>query len=390
MLDTKRIAIASPHYAPNYGTMLQAYALQETLYRMGCESEYINYNSRLPINHRINNALHLLFYHPKDFIKRICGYSVGENHNYFFTDSRFSASWKAFEDWHSQYIRSTQKTYDYTDIAQLEEDVSLFLVGSDQTWSPNLTKNYSTFYLNFLRFVKDEKKKNAYAPSFGTFQFTEKFKLSVLDALSSFSYLSCRESKGADWLEKSLKRHVEAVLDPTFLLRPKDWDKVSLPVSNILPERYVLCYKLGEKKIISEFAERVGKKLGLPVYYILTRPGSLAHPHCLSGIGPGQFISLIRGASCVCTDSFHGSAFCINYNIPFFSFTKREINDPLNDNERIKNLLQEFDLDKHYRQDGDMLIDLKSSFDHANEILCCRREKSLDYLSAILKSNNLI
>lgn len=381
-----KIAIVSPHYAPNYGTMLQAYALQEALLRLGCETEYIRYKNSSSIYQRISNMLSMFIHRPNDFIKRISGKPVGENYNFFFVDPRFATTWHAFDEWHSRYICCTQKIYDCRTVTQLENEVSLFIVGSDQTWSPYMTKNYSSFYLNFLRFVKDKRKKNAYAPSFGTFQFSEKFKLSVLDALSSFTYLSCREAKGADWLEKSLKRHIEAVLDPTFLLRPEDWDKVSLPVSNILPEHYVLCYQLGEKKLISDFAERIGKKMGLPVYYILTRPSSLTHANCLSGIGPGQFISLIRDASCVCTDSFHGSAFCINYNIPFFSFTKRETYDPLNDNERIINLLREFGLEDHFRNDNDVDVTLNSSFVTSNEFLFDRREKSLNYLKRMVES----
>lgn len=382
------MAIASPNYSPNYGTMLQAYALQEAFSQMECDAEYIRYSSR-PRGFRLDvYVLSILFSRLGDFIRKLCGKPIGENFDFFFKDARFTSTWQAFNEWHSRHIRCTQKTYNYSTVTELEDEVSLFVVGSDQTWSPYMTNRYATFYLNFLCFVRNEKKKSAYAPSFGTFCMTEKFQKAILEALSSFAYLSCRELKGAKWLEQNLNRRVEAVLDPTLLLLPADWNKVSLPVSS-MPRRYVLCYQLGEKRSISEFAEKVGAGMRLPVYYILTRPASLEHLHCLSGIGPGEFISLVREASCVCTDSFHGTIFCINYNIPFFSFTKRDVNDPMNDNERIGNLLAEFGLESRFRNDNDKNIDLQCSFEGANEILSYRRNESLAYLKQLADAAKL-
>lgn len=378
--------IISPHEAPNYGTMLQAYALQKVLSTLGCESEYIRYNFR-PVGLRyITCALTLLLENPYGFIKKIAGKSIGEDYTYFYNDDRFASTWQAFKRWHEQYIVCMKEVYNHKTLSKLEDKASMFLVGSDQTWSPLLTKWYPAFYLNFLEFVNDDKKKNSYAPSFGTFRFTKRFQKKVVHALSSFANLSCRELKGAKWLEQELNRTVQAVLDPTLLLKKADWDKVAKPMRN-LPSEYVLCYQLGSKKSIPEFSQRLGKALGLPVYHILTRPESLSYHNCLSGVGPGEFISLIRGASCVCTDSFHGTIFCINYNKPFFSFAKREESDPLNDNDRITNVLTEFNLENRFRSDTDNDTNLCCSFDMANRTLSLRRQESLNYLNQIINAS---
>lgn len=385
----KKIYIVSPHDAPNYGTMLQAYALQEALLQFGCKSEYICYSFYPRGLHLISYFLTMLYNNPQGIFRKLCGKPIGEDFRYFRENKFFLSTYEAFKTWHKLHIHYTEKIYNHTTVASLEDSASLFIVGSDQTWSPLLTKGYAAFYFNFLRFVHDNKKKNAYAPSFGTFQFSSNFKNKVVSALASFSYLSCREYKGANWLECNLNRHVEPVLDPTLLLQKEDWIKVSSPVPD-MPKEYILCYQLGEKRSISEFSERISKKTGLPVYYILTRPSCLSHSNCLFGIGPGEFISLIRGASFVCTDSFHGTIFCINFNIPFFSFTKRIISDKLNDNERILNVLEEFSLKDRFRSDSDDNVNLHCSFDKANEILSYRRQKSLIFLKQIADASKSI
>ena len=381
MVDTKRVAIISPHFWPNYGTMLQAYALQNVIEQWGYKSEYISYQGRLMGIRHFTNIAKKLVMNPAYALKKFRGKVKMDNCDYFFHDENFASTWKAFVQWHNHLIHYTSNIHNHQTLHQLNQRYDLFIVGSDQTWSPFANMNYATFYYNFLCFVDDNRKKVSYAPSFGTFNLSEEYKRKVLKALKSFNFISCRETKGARWLSESLGREVKGVLDPTLLLAAEDWERVSRPMQ--MPEKYVLCYCLGGKKCVSDFAEKVGEQERLPVYYILTRPDYLQNENCISGVGPGEFLTLIRKAKYVCTDSFHGTIFCINFNIPFFSFTKREESDKQNDNERIQNILSEFSLENRFRTDADMDVDGSCDFVKANDILFRRRKESLEYLRHI-------
>ena len=87
-------------------------------------------------------------------------------------------------------------------------------------------------------------------------------------------------------------------------------------------------------------------------------------------------------ASFVCTDSFHGTIFSINFNVPFYSFTKRESTDSINDNDRIQLVLKEFGLENRFKHDTDMYSN--DVFNCADEILSTRRLQSGYFLQSII------
>lgn len=368
-----KIGLISYHFDPNYGTMLQAYALSHALNKLGVENEYLYYHS--------TEKKSKLFVFLRALIRKIIPAKPSQFD--FFYSEDFSLTLKAFHRFHKVYIPTSSKLY-YTDTV---EDVNClydkFIVGSDQTWSEYMNRSGNT--ANFLNFVTDNSKKNSYAPSIGSLTISEEYSKILLKNLQSFEHLSCREKPNCIMLSQLLGKKVEYVLDPTLLLSPEDWNKVatkpSLPV-----KKYILAYILGEKTCIAEYAESLGKKESLPVYYLLTRPKYLAKDKCLSGVGPAEFIGLVRDAAYVVTDSFHGTAFCINFGVQVYCFTKRiPISGEVFDNDRILLLLSEFGLENRAKEDSDISFerdyDLKKYQEHLNEL----RISSWQYLKKILE-----
>jgi hypothetical protein len=284
-----------------------------------------------------------------------------------------------FEKFYKEYIPHSEVTYNPKTIRNIT-GYSKYIIGSDQTWSPNL---YTPVSINFLDFAKNNSLKNAYAPSLGTTSVPDWFQIIIKEKLSGFANLSCREKTNCKLIEKLTGHKVQHVLDPTLLITPEQWDEVSQRVN--MPHKYVLCYILGEKKWISSFAEMLGEKKNLPVYYIAIRPIYLQKANCLNGIGPAQLISLIKKASYVVTDSFHGSIFSINYNRNFYCFTKRENTNDKNDNDRILEVLKDFDLSNRFKEDCDMSLEEDLAFEMVNTILQSKREESITYLKKILE-----
>lgn len=369
----KNIALVSFHNEPNYGTMLQAYALAEVIKNLGYRAEYIDYVNRNKEFFLIRYLKSIIkfFYRPK-----------GNSEFSFFYNKEFRDTLQAFENFHSHYIPVSPMTYYRNTIVDSQSNYKSFIVGSDQTWSEFMNRKEGS--IMFLDFVSDSNKKHSYAPSIGTIGFSETYLKVLIQKLSSFSSISCRERENCELLSKELKKEVSWVLDPTLLLTSKEWSSITAP--EMIEGDYVLAYILGEKQSTIDFAEKLATNFDLPLYFIVTRPMYLQKKNAISGIGPSQFISLIRSAKYVVTDSFHGSMFSIINNVNFYSFGKRtETNGSENDNARISCFLKEIGIPERFQSDNDARIMPDIQYKVVNERLTELREKSIQYLTEILK-----
>lgn len=322
--------LISYHSDHNYGTMLQAYALERALHSLGVESEYVSYHdSQSPsAAKRLLRLIRGIFHQRKEF----------------------SAARRKFDAFHKRYIPHSRQFYNDT-ICQADALYDNFIVGSDQVWSPFMNRRRNG--VNFLRFVSENAGKNAYAPSLGKTSFSPEYLSYLKENLKDFRTLSCRERQNAEMLSDLLGRKVHYVLDPTLLLDSEEWDRIATPVK--MPESYILCYALGEKKSVRLFAEKLGRHKGLPVYYILTGPSCLKEKNIIGNAGPSEFVYLVKNAACIVTDSFHGTLFSIIYRRSFYSFAKRESSsdDLADDNARIPMFLSELSLEHRFRKDDD-------------------------------------
>ena len=373
----KKIALVSYFKEPNYGTMLQAYALSKVISDKGFENEYISYFAR--------KKTCFLLRIVKSFIKRFIRLRQSGEFDFFKTKD-FEDIINKFHLFKETYIPYSKEDYFYNTIAKANKIYDSFIVGSDQTWSQYMNQGCKT--INFLFFVKEPSRKMCYAPSFGTTYLSSQYMSFLVEALSSFKYLSCREKENCEELQKQLKKTVYNVLDPTLLRLSTEWDELEEKTPN-MPENYILAYILGTKQLISDFAEKLGNEKGLPVYYILTRPDYLTRKNLLSNVGPKEFLGLIKRARFVVTDSFHGTIFSINYNVPFYSFAKRtktELDISNNDNERILLFLKVLHLESRFIHDDDTQIKFDSTidFNEVNKILEIKRKESFKYLSMLL------
>ncbi|MBO4417830.1 MAG: polysaccharide pyruvyl transferase family protein [Bacteroidales bacterium] len=374
----KKVALVSVHNDPNFGSALQAYALAYAIQREGYECEYLNYTlgpAPNSIKSRIKKAAKSVLY--KSGIL-----SEPKTENSFWRTPEFKVQRELFKTFHDKRIPFSSKVYGPNTIKEANKDYDCFIVGSDQTWSPYVTKSKHT--INFLDFVEPGRIKASYAPSLGTCHLEAEYIELLKEKLSGFNYLSCREKHNADLLSERFGRKVEHVLDPTLLLSREEWLMIAEPVD--MPEHYILCYILGAKQCISDFAERIGKEQSLPVYYIGSRPEYLLKENALNDITPGQFITLISQADYVVTDSFHGSLFSINFQRQFYAFTKREITDGTNDNDRIRDFLTVLDISERLKEDYDYRQDLPIDYAMYDDRLKELSLSSMSYLSKLLKS----
>lgn len=373
-MDEKRIGLISYHSGHNYGTMLQAFALQYYIDSIfDGKVEYINYVDGKPfkdaswsvrikkIRDKFNLGFFPLLY---SFLYR----------------KKLTKTYKRFNSFLFNYIRVSDKCYSsFEELKQNPPIYDIYIVGSDQTWNPTFLKNNAAY---FLGFVDDPSKKNSYASSIGVYSLNNETKKIYSEYLNLFNAISCREILGCRILESFLDRSVEHVLDPTLLLTSDDWVKIERRYE--ISERYVLCYSLGYKKNVRSFAKKLAKKHEMPVYYIASTYLDMQMKNCLFGVGPQEFLFLLRHASFVCTDSFHGTVFSINFKKNFYSFFKRKGDEKNSDNSRILSVLQEFSLENRLK--GNVFIEEADiNYDKVNLYLEKRRMQSVTYLISILK-----
>lgn len=377
----KKVALFTCHNDPNYGSMLQAYALAAVIKGLGEDAEYINYSTS-PDPYTLKRIIRRILGCPIHIIRKFFKTRKIQGELSFFQSPDFKETMNAFERFHRQYIPVSAKRYHSDTIGKRLDIYSydIYMVGSDQSWSPHLYRPNKPYMLDFA----DLPKRCSYAPSLGTTEIPQDYLNLLKQKLSSFDHLSCREVANSRLLTEVLGREVTHVLDPTLLLTRLDWDKVA-KVSSINGD-YILAYILGEKDTVIEFAEKLGHEKGLPVYYVVTRPKYLSMPNAINGIGPDDWVGLIRGARYVVTDSYHGCLFCINFNINFYAFSKREGDLNTQDNARILEFLSTIGLNHRYQNDRNHpQIMPDNDFENVNRIISALREKSIAYLGKCIK-----
>ena len=371
----RKVGIITYHHYYNYGTMLQALALQKKVEQLGYQAELIDFKQ--------DNSLSR-YEMLKLRIKRIPVYIKERKKYRILNNSREKVKEKnaLFEQFYKEYLHVGEKKY--TTTQQLIENPPVYdgyVVGSDQTWNPFVANAPDAF---FLPFVKDKSKKGSYAPSLAIKSLPYNMEQEYEKKLSSFSFLSCREQDGAKLLSRITKKEVKCVLDPTLLLSDKEWSEYC--EYNTPKEPYILVYFLGEKPEHRKAIEKIQKLtnwkiISIPAVYL-----EMDNNYEKVWGGPEEFLSLIRDASLICTDSFHGTMFSINFQKNFFTFCKNNDSEKSSENSRLYSALNIFGLSNRIIHNMDSL-NMESIFIDYEEVIPIleeQRRNSIEYLENML------
>lgn len=336
-----RVGIITYHHHYNYGTMLQALALQEAIIKLGYDAEIINFYQPTEKSRQELKAIHkdrFSFYlrHPKYVFNK-----VKDKVAYQIARENLEKKEKAFETFYQKNIcLSEQKFNSANEIRENPPIYDIYVVGSDQTWNPNVGGNPDSFFLDF---APTSAKRISYAPSVSVPFLDEDSKNRFARLLDNIQVLSCRENDGALLLEKITGRNVATVLDPTFLLDEKDWSSYFSLAE--CPREYILQYLIGDRPEHRGYIKRLAHKNNLPIISIPSVPIDYADRFTTKAwCGPSEFLYLISNATLVCTDSFHGTAFSLNFRKNVFSFYKMDDKADDSENSRLRNIFAQFDI----------------------------------------------
>lgn len=305
VLKKVRTATITFHKAINYGAILQTYALQKSILKLGIDNDIIDYDCKLISNEYKFINLNSIRSFVRSFIKSFIGFRL-----YYCKKEKFKLFIKKY------IVLTNPVTKNVLKSEEFNNKYDFFITGSDQVWNCEITNFDKTYMLDF---VEDDKKKKSYAASFGIEKIPSIYELEYKSYLEKFSTILLREQTGARIVENLLNKKVETVLDPVFLLSKEEWNKIIKPNKfDEIQGNYILVYMpTVEMKI---FAEDLSKKYNLPIYNItepiIRKKNSFGKIE--SSLGPDEFISAIKNAKYVVTASFHATVFSIIYNKEFF------------------------------------------------------------------------
>ncbi len=366
-----RAGLITFHFAHHYGAQLQACATMKAIQNLGHQCEIIDY--RLPHTTRTNRLCQ-----PAVSVRAAAADAHTALHY-----APLKARFDRFEAFVEEEMTLSPRRY--TTLEELLANppaYDVYVSGSDQIWNPYIFQNQEFDPAFLLAFVK-EGRRIAYAPSLGVPQLPEDKAAQLRTFLAPFSALSVRERRGQEVIRQATGRQASVVLDPTLLLTGPDWAKLALPPARQGP--YILCYFVSDPGEVAPYALALSRRTGWPIVQLAGArrkiPGAA---ELVFDAGPREFLGLFQHAAFVCTNSFHGAAFSLQFQRPFFtSMSPSERARP--SFSRIYSLLESLGAaDRILGLDATAALDAPMDYAAVGAALAARREESLAYLRAAL------
>ena len=349
---------------------MQAYALMKYLKNIGNEVEIIDYKPDYLSNHYnmlsidnpawekniITKAIYLTLKAPM----RINGLKRK----------------KEFDKFREEYLTITSERY--TSNEELKNNLpkaDIYICGSDQIWN-SLHQNGKdpAFYLDF---VPDNKVKASYAASFATDTIEDIYKPMVREKISRLDGVAIREKSGVEIVKDLGIENAINVVDPVFLLDKNEWDNIATETFN---DKYILVYDFDKSNLVKQLATDIANKTGYKIYTINADKPKYADKH-FNLSGPKTFVSLVKNAEMVISNSFHAVVFSVIYNKNIVIVNRTE-----NINTRMRDLLDDLKLKNRLVNDNYNLDEILKDINYkeSNEIINKKIESSKSYIDKVL------
>lgn len=293
------ISTITLHGAHNYGAMLQAFALKEHLNKVGHTVSVTDYLT--PTATSKNRKIKF------SSSPRGCARSLVATLSW----RQWCQRYHAFEKFKVQNMNLTRRYQSIEELRKSPPPADAYICGSDQIWNPELPLEPQFF----LDFGNDSQKRLSYAASFGLASAPQSKLSDLKKHFERFDAISVRESTGVQIVQKT-GHHADLVVDPTLLLDRNQW--LQIATGSAPSGDYILTYCLEESPAFLGNLEQFARHTGLPVFAIATSiiNRQKSATKIIKTAGPTDFLRLLANASYVFTNSFHGTAFALNFGRP--------------------------------------------------------------------------
>lgn len=365
------IITLQPRY--NFGGILQAYAMQEVLKKMGHETVLLDSSPFVSLPKKTRFLVYLKRAIKKYLLKEDIVVKIDKKINQDFTYIAQNTT-----TFINHYITKEERCKDFSDIKPHEFDG--FIVGSDQIWRP---KYFHTHIKHaYLAFTKDwNVKRIAYAASFGTdeWEYTPEETAECSLLAKNFNAISVREASAIELCKKRLEVDAIHVLDPTMLLTANDYIELFRTTSTPKSPGNIMCYILDSKEETNQLIDIISKQKELTAFYTNSKVEDNKAP-IEERIQP-SVETWLRGfydAELIITDSFHACVFSILFKKPFIVYGNKERGMA-----RFVSLLQMFGLTERLVTSFEEGINIASkdiNWTQVDKLLTEYRKTALDFL----------
>ncbi len=353
-------------HTANYGSCLQAYALQTAVekIRLGENQESCAY-------HLIPVMLSVVAMEQSTgtMIRRIKKY----------------ISRTIIRNWHRRpfvpFERAHMKFAPVTSLSRLDHlngEADAFVCGSDVIWRPDLNHNLGAFYLDFAK-----KYKFSYAASFGQAAIDEDLYEEIGRHLSSFDSISVREPSAAEIVRRCTDKPVRVVADPVLLLERSEWERIAEERRKKRP--YIFAYMTHTNAEIEGFIDRLAKTTGLPVIRAAWSDRKIHRQVTRRIQSPEEWLAQLRDAQYVVTNSFHATVFSTIFHKKFFTVVHGKKDGGVN--VRMWDYLNRIGLQDRMFSSVPETFDLgEIDFSQPDAVISGMREEGLRYLQENLEA----
>lgn len=355
-----KIGILTQHFLLNYGGIIQNFALQQVLVKLG--------HDPLTFEHDTCYSRTRWFLRTIKHILRTRSF----RNLPVFPIYKGRIGNKNFIKFVLKNIKSVPVT-DFVPSLTAHYGIDAYVVGSDQVWRPafNLGPRLGNMFLNF---ADDKVKKLSYAASFGCkeWEYTKEQEKTCSKLAKRFDAISVREASAVDLCKNHFGIDVSLVLDPTLLLNREDYEKVC----NNIPkkDKHIFVYSLVVGESVMSVASKLSEAKGLPIV-VKEAGGKVKKEDTIE-----DWFAEFRDADYVVTDSFHGMVFSIIFNKPFYI-----VMNPSGGNDRYLSLLSQLGLMARIVSDDLQPVYSGIDWSDVNHRLIELRKASIDFLKTNLK-----
>lgn len=300
----------------NYGSALQSWALSQMIDRigetLGIQSKLIDYCPKVLEDSDCLNPMRKMWDTDLEARRQVEMMMPAIRENY-----------QKFETFYTNHFRRTKRKYtdgNFDEVVK-DEDISGFVCGSDTIFCINEFKGFVEGY--YANFDCMRGKSVSYAASFGDPTFTEQDYLTLNERLKNFKALGIRENNMLPYVKEHVDVRTERTIDPTLLAEASLYDTIIAEPQT--QDKYLLLYSRRYNKKMEQYAEQLAKQKGVKIVEISIRSTNAEKGHVMRyDAGVEEFLSLVKHAECVVTNSFHGVIFAVQMRRLFYCFSREQ------------------------------------------------------------------
>lgn len=354
----------------NYGSALQSWALSKSIGRVSnCHAVLIDYCPEVLADKNPLNPFKNMW--DKDAeSQRMCELTMPAIRENFYK----------FDNFYKSRFDKTPKKYTSANFDSVLDDNNLsgFVCGSDTIFCIDEFKGFDDgYYANYPCMRNGYSV--SYAASFGDSHFNEETYKTLNERLQNFKAIGLRESEMVNYVKSKVSVPVKKVIDPTLLLTSDDYDM--LAENRLESEKYILLYARRYNKAMEEYADKVAKENGWKVVEISLRATNAERHRMFYEAGVEEFLSLVKYAEAVVTNSFHGLIFSVQYSRPVFVFSREQCDT------KIDEVLALFGLQNRLMITGNETVNKEIDWKTVHERIQNARKESFEFLKMELENS---